>query len=377
MNYRKHLTEDVLPFWLEHAIDEECGGIFTHLDRFGNVYCKEEKSGWFQGRALYIFSLAYNRGIRDPRLLAAAKNIFDFLPRCGDQNLRMGYILARDGTPTQKRKYFFSETFAAIGCCEYRLATGDESAKTLAEAYFDLAYSLYETPESLGSNELHELSPCMILLTTAHVLRKINPVKYDGVAAEMTKDVLLHFTDKGMLENVFPNGQIADTPTGRIVNPGHSLEAAWFLMTQGELTDDPALLDIAVKIIDKAIEYGLTEDGGILNFRDADDKPTPYLDWDMKKWWPQCEAMLATKMCYYKTGNPKYLSLYNRTREFVETHFIDTEFGEWYGYLHYDGTVSNPVKGNIGKGPFHIPRMFMLLEKMDELAEKGEKLLIL
>ena len=87
--------------------------------------------------------------------------------------------------------------------------------------------------------------------------------------------------------------------------------------------------------------------------------------------------MLSTKMCYYKTNNPKYLNLYNKIEQYVQTHFIDKEYGEWYAYLHYDGTVSNHVKGNIGKGPFHIPRMLLLLEKMDELAKNNEKLIIL
>lgn len=375
MDCRQHLAEDVLPFWLKHALDEEYGGIFTQLDRKGNVY-GTDKSGWFQGRALYIFSLAYNRGIRDDRLLKASKTIFEFLPKCGE-DFRMAFIVARDGTAIQKRKYYFSETFAAIGCCEYWLASGDERAKEWAEAYFDKAYSLYESPASLDADTLHEMSPCMILLTTAHVLRKINPTKYDAVARDMTRDVLLHLTEKGLLENVTPDGQFVDTPTGRIVNPGHALEAAWFLMVQSELTDDPSLIETAKHIIDVAMAYGLTPDGGILTFRDCDDKPTAYLEWDMKKWWPQCEAMLANKMCYLKTGEQRYLEWYNTVERYVETHFIDRECGEWFGYLHYDGTVANPVKGNMGKGPFHIPRMLLLLEKMDELAARGEKLLIM
>ena len=37
-------------------------------------------------------------------------------------------------------------------------------------------------------------------------------------------------------------------------------------------------------------------------------------------------------------------------------HFKDTEYGEWYGYLRRDGMVSTDLKGNIFKGPFHIPR---------------------
>ncbi len=381
MDYRKHLTEDILPFWLDNAIDEECGGIFTQLDEKGNIY-GTEKSVWFQGRALYIFSFAYNCGVKDPRLLPAAKKIFDFLPKCGDENFRMAFTVTREGQPIQSRRYWFSETFAAIACCEYYLATGDEKAKVWAEKYFDVAYGIYTDPTKTTPKfnpeavKLHALSPCMILLSTAQVLRKINPAKYDPIAAAMTKDILLHLTDKGLLENVSPDGKFVDTPTGRTVNPGHSLEAAWFLMVQSELTDDPAILEKAEEIIDISMKLGLA-DGGILAFCDCDGKPANALEWDMKLWWPQCEAMLAAKMAYLKTGKEKYLDWYNGIEKYVEDHFIDHENGEWYGYLHYDGTVANTLKGNIFKGPFHIPRMFLLLERMDEMAAKGEKLCIL
>ena len=116
MNYIKHLTEDILPFWLDNAIDEKQGGIFTQLDEKGNIY-GTEKSVWFQGRALYIFSFAYNCGIKDECLLCAAKKIFEFLPKCGDENYRMAFTVTREGEEIQKRRYWFSETFAAIGCC--------------------------------------------------------------------------------------------------------------------------------------------------------------------------------------------------------------------------------------------------------------------
>ena len=376
MDYRKHLTQDILPFWLDNAIDEEFGGIFTRLDKTGKLY-GTEKSVWFQGRALYIFSLAYNCGVKDPRLLPAAKKIFDFLPLCGDENFRMAYVLTREGKPVQKRGFWFSETFAAIGCCEYYLATGDEQAKLWAEKYFDVAYGLHCDPNHNPFEPgLHALSPCMILLSTAQVLRKLNPDKYDPIAKAMTKEILLHLTEKGLIENVSPEGTIVDTPTGRTVNPGHSLEAAWFLMVQGEITDDPALLDAAETIIDHAIACGLA-DGGMLTFCDCYGYPADFIEWDMKKWWPQCEAMLATKMAYLKTGKEKYLTWYNTIEKYVEDHFIDRENGEWYGYLHYDGTVANTLKGNITKGPFHIPRMLLLLEKMEQLAKDGEKLIVL
>jgi N-acylglucosamine 2-epimerase len=43
--------------------------------------------------------------------------------------------------------------------------------------------------------------------------------------------------------------------------------------------------------------------------------------------------------------------------EWAYAHFPDREHGEWFGYLHRDGTVSTRLKGNVWKGPFHLPRM--------------------
>jgi trehalose 6-phosphate synthase/phosphatase len=42
----------------------------------------------------------------------------------------------------------------------------------------------------------------------------------------------------------------------------------------------------------------------------------------------------------------------------------DPEFGEWYGYLHRDGRVSTRLKGNMWKGPFHLPRMLWYCWKL-------------
>lgn len=380
MNYLEHLTRDILPFWLNNAIDKQNGGIFTQLDEKGKIY-GEEKSVWFQGRALYIFSLAYSL-TKDEKYLSAAKTIFDFLPKCSDETLRMAFKVTKDGREIQKRRYWFSETFAAIGCSEYYLASGDENAKILAEKYFDVAYDIYSNPEKTTPKfnretvKLHSLSPCMILLSTTHVLRKINPDKYDAIAKIMTDEILLHLTDKGLLENVSPSGEFVNTPTGRVVNPGHSLEAAWFLMVQSELTEDDELFLKAKEIVDASMKHGFIDDS-IISFCDCDGKPPLALEWDMRLWWPQCEAMLANKMCYLKTGEEKYLRWYNTLENYVDKHFIDHENGEWYGYLHYDGTVANTLKGNIFKGPFHIPRMLILLDKMEKLSQNNERLLIM
>jgi len=98
---RKYLLENVLPFWLDNAIDDEFGGILTCLDREGKIY-GYEKSVWFQGRALYIFSSAYNYVEKNDKFLNAAKKIYDFLPLCGDETGRMYFTVTREGKEIQK-----------------------------------------------------------------------------------------------------------------------------------------------------------------------------------------------------------------------------------------------------------------------------------
>ena len=124
MNYKKDLLENILPFWLKTAIDYENGGIYTQADEKGVIY-GTEKSVWFQGRALWTFAKAYNTIDPNPEYLKAAKCIYGFLPKCTDTDGRMFFTVTADGRELQKRRYYFSETFAAIGCAEYYKATGD------------------------------------------------------------------------------------------------------------------------------------------------------------------------------------------------------------------------------------------------------------
>ena len=366
--YKNYLCDNVLKFWLDNAIDDVNGGIYTQLDEKGNIYGKE-KSVWFQGRALWSFSKAYNAIDARPEYLEAAEKIYNFLHKCADTDGRMYFTVTEDGRGIQKRRYYFSETFAAIGCCEYYLATGDKKAWEWAEKYVDIAYSIFNDPSLTTPKTNPEtapfksLSPVMIMLATAQVMRQVDTLKYDPIAKAMAKEVIEggYLTDNALLEHVYADGTPAfDTPTGRIVNPGHDLEAAWFLMAEAVYQNDEEMKKIALKITDFSMERGL-RDGGIIAFCDVLGHPPVQLEWDMKLWWPQCEAMIANKFAYNLTKDEKYLKSFNDLWNYTEEHFADKENGEWYGYLHYDNTVANTLKGNIFKGPFHLPRLLMWL----------------
>ncbi len=369
MDFKKYLQDDVLAFWLETAIDDEFGGIFTSLDQKGDIY-GYEKSVWFQGRALWTFCHAYNTVEKRSEYLDAAKKIYDFLPLCSDKDGRMFFTVTRDGRGLQKRRYYFSETFAAIGCAEYYIATGDKHAWELAEKYFDIAYSIYKnpsltTPKLVPENAPYKsLSPVMILLNTAQAMASvgINSEKYEDIVKSCTAEILLggyiNRDLNALLEHVGVDGKFCDTPATRVVNPGHSLECAWFLMSTG----DEEAIAAGKEIIDFTMPRGLDEKhGGIIAFTDVLGKPATALEWDMKLWWPQCEAIIANKMAYDLCGDEKYKKNYEELLDYVFKYFVDSENGEWYGYLHYDNTPALTLKGNTFKGPFHLPRMLMLL----------------
>lgn len=368
---RNILLNDVLPFWAKHAVDYEYGGILTFLDREGKVY-GYEKNVWFLGRAMYTYSLAYNELDKNPEYLKIAKNMYDFLPVCElDESGRLPFIVSREGRPLEARAAYFSETFAAIGCTEYYIATGDGEAWKRAEKYFDIAYRLYKEDLSRRPSkdapvvETKALGPSMIMLSISQVMRKVDKEKYDAVAKECADEILVHFIEgKGLLENVSLDGEFVDTPTGREVNPGHSLEAAWFLMAEGVYRGSELYKQRAKEIIDVSMRLGY-RDGGIIAFCDCDGNPPSQLEWDMKIWWPQCEAMIANRLCYNVFGEEKYLRDFEALRDWCFARYPDAENGEWYGYMHYDGTLANTLKGNLSKGPFHLPRMLYLIDKLE------------
>ncbi len=368
--YRADLTDNILPFWLEHGLDRRHGGIYTCLDRQGNLM-DPTKSVWFQGRFAFVCSFAYNQVERRPEWLDAARLTLDFMDRhCFDNDGRMYFEVAADGTPLRKRRYVFSESFAAIAMAEYALATGNRAYAEKALRIFKDMRRFLATPGLLEPKYLPAFqaqghSITMILINVASRLKKVvDDPELDRQIDESLfrlKNHFLHPEFKALLETVGPSGEFIDTCAGRTINPGHCIETAWFLMdVAADRGADQNLIDLALNILDWSWDWGWDDAyGGIINFRDCRNLPVQDYSQDMKFWWPQTEAVIASLYAYKLTGNTRYLERHRQVSEWAYGHFPDAEYGEWYGYLHRDGTVAQPAKGNLFKGPFHIPRMMI------------------
>ena len=124
-----------------------------------------------------------------------------------------------------------------------------------------------------------------------------------------------------------------------------------------------------------ALEAGWDREyGGLLYFVDVLGRPPEAYEHDMKLWWPHNELAIASLMAWRDTGEPLYRDWFVKTIDYCQRHFADPAFGEWYGYLRRDGQPTQPpCKGSTFKGPFHLPRMLMMLDGMlDGLLAKEE-----
>ena len=268
----------------------------------------------------------------------------------------------------RKRRYVFSETFAAIAMAEYAKAAGNAVYVDKALAIFHNIRRMLSTPgflppKSYVPGKNHSIT--MILVNVALVLKQVSA---DPALDEQIKEsiheietYLMHPEYECILESVAPDGSLIDTCEGRTINPGHGIETAWFLMEAGWVYGDDRIKKLGVQIFDWQFKWGWDKEyGGIINFRDCKGFPCQDYSQDMKFWWPQCETVIAALYAYLVTEDEKYLDIWIGADTWMREHFRDPEYGEWYGYLHRDGTVAQAAKGNLFKGPFHIPRMLVM-----------------
>lgn len=381
--YKKTLFEDFVAFWERFSPDKEYGGFLCGFDRDGELFF-EDKSVWQQGRSLWMFSKLYNEFGQKNEWLQIAKSGYDFINNyCFAPNGHMYFKVTRDGKPLQNRRYYFSEAFAIMGYVEYYIATGLEEVKNRAIELFEKMYYYYTTPgvfppkiePETRSNKGHSI--VMIMLNVSQQMKKIdNSPIYDEVISDSIYKITNLFVkeeEKALFETVGPNGERLNSPEGRLINPGHSLETAWFLMTEAIARKDNELMEKAIDITEWSLELGWDkEKDGIFYFVDIENKPVLSLEWDMKLFWPHCEALIALLYSYLYTKDDKFIVWFEKITDYIYKHFPDEGHPEWFGHLHRDGTPISYIKGSDWKGPFHNVRAFMVITQLLEKIENNE-----
>jgi N-acylglucosamine 2-epimerase len=379
--YRRALLNDVIPFWEKYSIDRECGGYFTCLGRDGAVY-DSDKFAWLQARQVWTFSMLYNELEKRESWLQLARHGAEFLDRYGyDEEGHWYFSLTRDGRPLVQPYNIFSDCFAAIAFGQYGRAANDGHATQVASRSFSNILARRGNPKGKYNKSVPGTRPMISLalpMILANVTQELEGVLDSGTCNqtfdECISEIFSLFLDserRVLHEHVGLDGGRIDCFEGRLINPGHGIEAMWFVMDIAERRNDRKLAERAVEVVLRTLELGWdTRFGGIFYFLDEKARPPQQLEWDQKLWWVHVETLVALLKGYRLTGRQECWSWYERVHKYTWAHFPDPKYGEWYGYLNRRGEVLLPLKGGKWKGCFHVPRgLYLCMRELEKLGK--------
>lgn len=289
--YKHALLNDVIPFWEKYSVDWQHGGYFTCLDRTGNVY-DTDKFIWLQNRQVWMFSTFYNQIEPREDWLRIAANGANFLSTFGrDEEGNWYFALTREGLPLVQPYNIFSDCFAAMAFSKYALASSEDWAKEVALQAYNNVLRRKDDPKGKytktypGTRPMKSLAVPMILANLTLEMDWLLPQEtLDRVLEETVQEVMTDFLDQDrglMFENVAPDGTHLDCFDGRLINPGHGIEAMWFIMEIAKRRNDTKTIHQAVDVVLNILNFAWDKDyGGLYYFMDSEGHPPHQLEWD-------------------------------------------------------------------------------------------------
>ncbi|QCK16763.1 AGE family epimerase/isomerase [Mangrovivirga cuniculi] len=380
LKYKEELLENVIPFWLKYSKDTEYGGYFTCLERDGKVF-DTDKFMWLQGREVWQFATLYDKVENNPEWLDMAIHGAEFMKKYGrDKEGNWYFSLNQQGRPLVQPYNIFSDCFAAMAFgALYKVHQKDEYADITVKT-FENILKRRDNPKGKynkaypGTRDLKNFALPMILcnlsLELEHLIDKSIVDNLIEETIHEVMDVFYHEETGLILENVNTNGSFNDSFEGRVLNPGHAIEAMWFVMDLAKRLDDSKLIQTATTRAYKMMDHGWDrEHGGILYFMDIKNKPPQQLEWDQKLWWVHLETLVCLAKIYQLTEDGEALRRFKIVHDYTWEHFRDPAYGEWFGYLNRQGNVSLPLKGGKWKGCFHVPRgLLQVWQTLDKVT---------
>ncbi len=404
-----HLKNNVVPFWIKHAIDRNHGGVYTFL-RDDGMLVKRDKSIISNTRALWTFSALANRiePVEEWRLVA--DGIYRFLLDHGrDEEGYWKFVVDEQGNTILGEQSIITDAFAIYGLVEYYRLTGKQEALDAAMQTYQLCLKRlsrpgtyktapYPTPAGMKAHR-EAMQFSLMFFELGRELEEGGILKR---ALHYSEEVLNNFYRKDrqiLLEYIGLDNELQDTPQGRTMVPGHAIESLWFqihIRSSREI-GHPDAAQKAAQAMRCCLEKGWDPDfGGIFLGIDVDGKDPPYWKFaDTKRWWPACEALCGCLLAYEQTREDWCLEWYWKTHDWAFAHFPDKEHGEWIQNLDREGKPlakklrtrelrARELAARSGaseewinydlqvKDPYHLPRsLIVAIETLGRLSGPG------
>lgn len=375
--FERELLNNILPFWIDHAVDKHHGGFFGALTNRREAHNDMPRSSVICSRILWTYSAAY-RIYRKTDFLHMAQHAYDYLFKALWDGTYDGVFwqIDADRQPTMDRKHSYAQSFAMYGLSEHHRATGDTDSMNAAQQLFDLlevhAYDgrhagyIEGCARNWGALEDMRLSDkepnCRKSMNTLlHIMEGYTNL-YRIWPVERVKEQLSRLVNVIFDQVIDPNEHRfklffddtwQQTPgTEHIVSYGHDIEGAWMLQATAEALHDAALIQRAranaVLMADAVLKNGLAGDGSVLYQNETSGSP----DWNQKHWWAQAEAVVGFYNAYQVSGEQRFFDAAMRCWQVIQTQFVDKEHGEWFKVLDANGV---PVAGQLKIGPWECP----------------------
>lgn len=365
-----HLLNNIVPWWLEHAIDWENGGICTFIEDDGTIV-STDKYMWSQLRALYTFSKLYNEIEPRDEWMDVAHNIYEFVSTVDRDDGDWPYWVNKDGEIVEGATSIYSDGFAIMGMTEYARATGEQAPVDIALDTYEKTIKRLKDPASYETapykvprgGKAHGVS--MIFSNVFHQLGSYlddDDILDAGYAH--TLQVMDEFRRPGqqcLLEYIGEDGSLLDVPEGRAVCPGHAIESMWFQMHVFEDRGESHRIDQCIECIRWHVDMAWDPlYGGLRLARDCETGDNPAWAFpDSKWWWVHTETMYALLLAYEHSAQEWCLDWYDDVHEWTFSHYPHPKYREWRMRLQRDGSPEQNLLSLIPmpvKDPFHTPR---------------------
>lgn len=368
----------IMELWSERCIDEQYGGYLTSYDRAFALY-GTDKGAWGQARHIYTYSAMaeYDQQNRQ-RWQDLAKVGVDFtFNTMSAGNNRINYLVSQSGEEVlEGTTSIFSDAFALGGLAKYiDVFTSTEYTSLLKDMYDQFVSNVLNpafmdiAPAEFDVNVCHH-SVHMIAINTAYLVGKVLGEAYThdfiDECLRIIFTVLKDPDSNCLLEKKRRDGSFDSSSNSHFVNVGHTFESMWFCLEIALQREDSDLMREIEEISECTYNRGSSQ--GLLKYSfDLSNRDTAYTTWKYeygflsndKVGWTYAESLVLFIMLFKITKDKKWFDRFVYLKEYVDDHFIDKEYGDWYHALHEDGSVKIDIKGSTVKNAYHMPRAYL------------------